>query len=82
MKWYAFFVKTGKEDTVCKYLNQILSYHTNFNLLVPKRGLIEYNSGIKTLVYKPLFPGYILIHTESMLRHLQMIFSVKWQNFV
>jgi len=68
MKWYAFFVKAGKEDIVCKYLNQIFGYHTNinFSLLVPKRELIKYKSGIKTLVYKPLFPGYILILTESI----------------
>ena len=69
MKWYAIFVKTGKEDIVCKYLSQIFSLYTHIKvkLLVPKRELIEYKSGIKRRVYKTLFPGYILVNTESVL---------------
>jgi len=47
---------------------------------VPKRELIEYNSGIKTLVYKPLFPGYILIHTESMLSIYNLIRIGWWHS--
>jgi len=82
MKWYAFFVKTGEEDTICRYLNQILSYYTeiDYNILVPKRELIEYKLGKKTLVQKILFPGYVLVYTESILSIYNVILIVGWHS--
>ncbi len=63
MKWYALFVKTGKEDLVVKYL----SYH--FNRLeclpiIPKTRIIERTKGKYYEVLKPLFPGYVLINSN------------------
>lgn len=68
MSWYAFYVKTGKEDTLCRYLSYMLKgcEEVSCKLIIPKRELIEYKSGSKKMVYKPLFPGYILIHTDSI----------------
>jgi len=81
MKWYAFFVKSGKEDVLCRYLNYILRgrKEITYRLIVPKRELTEYKSGSKKLVHKPLFPGYIIIHTESIYK-IYNIMKVLWHS--
>ena len=67
MEWYALFVKTGKEDYICNDLKKIFDYNNvKIRLLVPKRKLMEYHSGVKEYVEKPLFPGYILFETCSV----------------
>lgn len=65
MGWYAIFVKTGKEDSICGELSKIFEqYGAAVDLLVPKRKLMEYRSGRKNYVEKILFPGYILFETK------------------
>jgi len=68
MSWYTFFVETGKEEIVCDYLNYILGNYSDikYDMLIPKRELIEYKSGLKKIVYRTLFPGYIFVCTESI----------------
>lgn len=69
MNWYAIFVETGYEDQVKDYIDRVKPYikkNIIFDLLVPKRKLYERKNGIKKIVVKPLFPGYILIHTDNI----------------
>lgn len=81
MSWYAFFVKSGEEDILCRYFDYILRDHEEitYRLIVPKRELIEYKSGSKKLVYKPLFPGYIIIYTEFIYK-IYDIMKVLWHS--
>lgn len=67
---YVFFVHTGQEDIACRYMNDLLSYHENidYRLLVPKRKLVEYRSGLIKVAYKNMFPGYIFIYTGNIER--------------
>lgn len=92
MKWYAFYVRAGKEDIVCSYLINILNNHEDFNfkLFVPKRKLIEYRLQERISILKPLFPGYILLYTNSVLKiynaiqargwHSDLLFFLKTEN--
>jgi transcriptional antiterminator NusG len=69
MDWYAIFVKTGREDETSKILDALYrKYCVNekYILFVPKRKLIEYSHGNKTIVLKTLFPGYILIKADNI----------------
>lgn len=79
-KWYALFVHTGKEDDVSKYLINILDQQINFSLLVPKRELYEYKSGVKVLCQKTLFPGYILVETDSIEEMYKILKSSFWHS--
>lgn len=82
MKWYVFHVKTGKEDVVSSYFQSILADYNeiDFKIFIPKRELIEYREGLKTLIYKPLFPGYILICTDSILSIYSRIKFKRWHS--
>lgn len=68
MGWYALFVKMGKEDDMCEYLDCLLRIHQkiDYKLIVPKRKVVEYKSGKKKLVNRTLFPGYIIVCTEDI----------------
>lgn len=83
LRWYAFFVKTGSEKHVYTYVNEILSRQNNieFRLLIPSRKIIEYKAGIKKWVYKPLFPGYILIETNSISK-INEVFHEHWPSYL
>lgn len=78
MRWYTFFVTSGKEDIVCDYLECILAEHQfiTYRLMVPKRELVEYKSGTVFKNVRTLFPGYILIGTASILKIYQLLKSV------
>ena len=68
MCWYAMFVETGQEDKICDTIRTIVKYCVvsyNFELLVPKRKLLEHNGGRPREVVKT-FPGYIFIETEQI----------------
>jgi len=75
LMWYAFFVTTGKENIISTYLDKILVTHDyiSYELLVPRRELKEYKSGIVITKLKPLFPGYILIKTNTILLIYQIL---------
>lgn len=81
MGWYAFFVKQSKEDVLCRYFNYMLRgrKEITYRLIVPKREVTEYKAGAKMLVHKPLFPGYIIIDTESIYK-IYNIMKVLWHS--
>ena len=80
MSWYAIFVKTGKEDEVCLYIKQIFGKSkVQFQLLVPKRELVEYYEGVKRLVKRTMFPGYILLKTDSI-EQMYTYLSSRWHS--
>ena len=71
MSWYAIFVKTGCEDDICFALDHIMSNSSQeirYNLLVPKRKIYECKQGIRREVVKKLFPGYVLVQTDDIMR--------------
>lgn len=70
MSWYVIFVETGYEDEFCLYTNKMKSQRyreLQYNLLVPKRKIFERKQGIRREVIKTMFPGYVLLETESIL---------------
>nr|WP_314464342.1 antiterminator LoaP [uncultured Clostridium sp.] len=78
---YVFFVYTGQEDVVCRYMNDLLSNYddVDYQLLVPKRKLVEYNSGVHKVVYKNMFPGYVFIYTGNIER-IHTILRMNWHS--
>lgn len=69
MSWYAIFVETGKEDEVCKRIRKELSQTDldgRFELLVPRKRIVERRNGVFGEVERKIFPGYVLIHTECI----------------
>lgn len=68
MKWYAIFVKSGKEEDIQKYLTSILidKFSIDCKVIVPKRELMEYREGIKTKVHRLLFPGYVFLGIQAI----------------
>lgn len=63
MDWYALFVTTGKEEYVIDWLDFFLHGY-KFTTIIPKRKLFERKAGKVNLVYKKMFPGYILLNTD------------------
>lgn len=69
MSWYVIFVRTGFEDEFCRYTNKVKEQRyagINYNLLVPKRKIFERKQGVKRQVIKTMFPGYVLLETETI----------------
>lgn len=60
MKWYALFVKTGKEDNVRVFIENHLS-DRNIGILIPRRKIMERRRGKLYEKVKLLVPGYVLI---------------------
>lgn len=69
MSWYVIFVETGYEDKFCHYIDK-MKYQRymgiQYSLLVPKRKIFERKQGIRREVIKTMFPGYVLLKTESI----------------
>lgn len=61
-KWYAAFVMTGKEEKVKKHLDHFFS--NRMKTFIPKRMLHERKNGQWNFVFRPLFPGYVLINGD------------------
>lgn len=71
MSWYALYVKTGYEEDVCHYIDKVKEYlleDVKYNLLVPKRKIYERKQGVKNEVIKKMFPGYVLIETDNIIK--------------
>lgn len=68
MSWYAFSVKTGREDNVKNY---ITGNYPHTKCLVPKRAVTEKKGGIKYVTTKLLYPGYILLYVEKKMDFMQ-----------
>ncbi|MDR2043351.1 MAG: hypothetical protein LBQ15_03110 [Clostridium sp.] len=57
MDWFALFVMTGREDEVCGTIRSFLraiEYSGDYELLVPKRRLMEPHHGQKVEVLKKM----------------------------
>lgn len=70
MSWYVIHVETGYEDIVCKYIDKVKNYMfegVKYKLLVPKRKIFERKQGIRKVVIRRMFPGYVLIETDDIL---------------
>ena len=69
MSWYVIFVETGYEDEFCRYTDKMKRQQymgIQYSLLVPKRKIFERKQGIRREVIKTMFPGYVLLETESI----------------
>jgi transcriptional antiterminator NusG len=76
---------TGREEEACNTIRHRLrgtEYAGDYELLVPKRRLIEPHKGQKVEVVKPMFPGYVLARSENMLsmfnriRYLEKVLTI------
>lgn len=72
-KWYAIYVVTGAELEVRNWLCKRLSM---LKVLVPCVERYEWKKGVRFVVSKTLYPGYVLIHCEG----IEMISSVLREN--
>lgn len=69
MNWYVIFVENGYEEEVCLFINKVKPYlfkDIKYNLFIPKRKIYERKKGIKQVVIRRIFPGYILVETETI----------------
>lgn len=85
MNWYALFVKTGTEEIVREGITSILNYFIPDNtckILVPKREIIEYKKGEKSCVVKTLFPSYVLVGTNQILKIYEIIRANRGENIM
>lgn len=62
--WFVFFVQTGSEEIVRKYLNNMLDPEESVSF-VPQIELIFKKSNLLSIKYKPMFPGYVFAETSS-----------------
>ncbi len=60
--WFIFYVHTGREKTVCDYLNEILDDKKSF-AFVPQVEIIFKNLKQTRKELKPMFPGYVITET-------------------
>ncbi len=58
--WYVFYVKTGREQTACDFLNKLLN-REECNAFIPQVELTFKNSKFIRKELKPMFPGYVFI---------------------
>ena len=71
MGWYAIFVMTGKEEQVKEEIDRILSTCDSpitYQLIIAKREINERKNGNIRSVIKKMFPGYILLETDNVLK--------------
>lgn len=71
MSWYVIFVETGYEDEFCRYADKEKNQRyagIQYSLLVPKRKIFERKNGILREVIKTMFPGYVLLETDSIVK--------------
>jgi transcriptional antiterminator NusG len=66
--WYAVFVITGQEESVCRRIEQKFADRETLKakLFVPKRIIHERKDGIVSKLHRVLFPGYVLVGTEQI----------------
>lgn len=63
MKWYAIFVKTGKEEEVKRQIRLKLG-NIHYKCCTPKRMVPEKKKGKISHVVKMMFPGYVFVQTK------------------
>lgn len=62
--WFVFFVQTGKEEKVCKHLNDVFS-NGEFVSFIPKIELVYKKSKKICKEFKPMFPSYVFASTKT-----------------
>jgi len=81
MNWFALFVMTGREEEACTAINAVLRgtrYSGDYELLIPKRRLIEPHHGQKIEVLKRMFPGYVLVRSDDMWSMFEMFSRIRY----
>lgn len=58
--WFVYFVITGREEYVCRCLNEIFSDDEN-EAFVPKIETVYRSSQKVKMEIKPMFPGYVFV---------------------
>ena len=84
MGWYALFVETGKEEQVKKHINKTMSSSDAsipYELLIAKREIREKKDGMVRTVVKRMFPGYILLETESILEFYLRLKTTRCEHY-
>lgn len=69
MSWYVIFVETGYEDMFYHYIDKVKNHvyrGIKYNILIPKRKIFERKNGVRREVIRTMFPGYVLINTNSI----------------
>lgn len=74
MKWYVFFVKSGKEDYIRDWLCERFSLAKN-EFCIPKKIVPEKKNGEVSEATKKNFPGYLFIHTKMDFKKYYTIIS-------
>jgi len=75
IKWYAIFVQTGKEDDVYLRIKRTLEqkkYSNEYKMLIPKRLILERHKGEFVEVETTMFPGYILVNSNDIVKLYQL----------
>ncbi|MDR1328681.1 MAG: hypothetical protein LBK23_03690 [Oscillospiraceae bacterium] len=72
--WYAFRVFTRREEAAKAELERDLAEfpEIEFTILVPKRELAEWKGGKKRIVFKTMFPGYMIVGTGQISEFLRI----------
>lgn len=84
MGWYALFVETGKEEQVKKHINNTMSSSNTsipYELLIAKREVREKKDGMVRTVVKRMFPGYILLETEEILKFYLKLKTTRCEHY-
>jgi transcriptional antiterminator NusG len=69
MSWHVLFAMTGYEDKIAEALvawQRHLEFGAPIHLFMPKRRLIWMSRGRKQIITKALFPGYVLVKSETI----------------
>ncbi len=74
MHYYAIHVYTGHEDDFLKFL--ILSAPDR-TVYIPKRALDERRRGKIHHKISPVFPGYVFVESENLLKDLDLYWAVR-----
>lgn len=67
-RWYAIHTYTGKENEVKENIENLMSkedYRDKiFEIVVPTEEVIEIKEGVKQIVTRKIFPGYIIVSID------------------
>lgn len=61
--WFVFYVKTGKEQTTCDFLNKLINIEESV-AFIPQVEMIFKSSKCTSKYLRPMFPGYVFIDSS------------------
>ncbi len=77
---YVFFVQTGSENNVCRYLNENLIENNQYTFS-PKKEIIYRKAGKVSIQLKNMFPGYVFTKTDyAPLEFIKIVSSLTRQS--